>query len=62
MNSNTNNNHSVKYFCFLETDGKNVQVSGAKRLMGVNQFKRFWRSVNSRDLARKLNTSKLVIK
>jgi len=63
MTKTTNSNHrSVRYFCFLDTDGKNVKVSGAKRLVGVNQFKKHWEFVNSRDLARKLNVSKLVIK
>lgn len=33
-----------------------------KKLVRVNQHKRYWQPVNSRTLARELNTSGLVIK
>lgn len=49
---------------FLEinqlNDGR-MKVATAKKLVGLNQYKKTWKYLNSRDLARKLNKSELVI-
>lgn len=52
----------TKYLLGIETDGKHSKVSLAKELVKVNQFRRTWKRINARDLARKLNHSQLVIK
>lgn len=38
------------------------KVVKARKLTGVNQFKRTWVQVNAREVARELNRSELVIK
>jgi hypothetical protein len=50
---------------FLEidklADGR-MKVCKAKRLISLNQYKRTWERLDSRELARKINKSTLVIK
>ena len=59
---NTKNNNENKYFVeLIETNGQ-FKVDLAKKLVGVNQFKNHWQRINARDMARKLNVGKLLIK
>ena len=55
-------NKENKYFVeLLETNGQ-FKVNLAKKLVGVNQFKRHWQRIVARNMARELNRSSLVIK
>jgi len=56
-------NKQTKYWAELVVNQDNVvKVKVAKKLVGVNQHVRHWVPTNSRNLARKLNRAKLVIK
>jgi hypothetical protein len=52
-----------RYFLEIDQlgDGR-LKVCMAKKLIGLNQHKRTWKPLNSRNLARKINKSSLVIK
>ena len=43
------------------SDGR-IKLRKAKKLVGVNQHKKTWKTLDSRDLARKINKSQIVIK
>ena len=45
----------------VQADGK-LKVKTAKTLTAVNQYKTHWKITDSRDLARVINRSELVIK
>lgn len=55
------NNKKLFSAVFELTDGNTVKVVKAKKLVGINQHRRTWKADNSRDLARMLNKSNLVI-
>jgi hypothetical protein len=38
------------------------KIVKARKLTAVNQFKRTWKQVNAREVARELNRSELIIK
>ncbi len=58
-----NENIVNRYFMEINqlADGR-MKVCMAKKLVGLNQYKRTWKTLDSRSLARKINKSTLVIK
>lgn len=63
MSKNKHHNHTTQYVVGLERDNttNTFRVNFAEQLVKINQYKRTRKLVNARNLARKLNTSKLVI-
>ena len=58
----TNKNQKTYWAQFnLLPDGK-IKITRASKLIGLNQHKNTWRITDTRNLARKINRSELIIK
>ena len=60
---NTKDGRAALYMAFVKkTTSGTYKFVHCSKLVGKNQFKRTWRPINSRQLAREVNKGSLVIK
>lgn len=55
-------NKKTTYWAEIIINNNKVKIGKSNRLTALNQYKMTWQPYNSRDLARQINNSNLVIK